>query len=97
MPLANRAGANATGFKQKFKDKSFASGPGREEKLAGLRVAVQCWTEEGSVTVIVNMLTALCGWPIFVRRRVFEAATEVVRVQGTVHVPESVMGVIERW
>jgi hypothetical protein len=42
MPLANRAGANATGFKQKYKDKSFARGPGWKEKLAGLCIAVQC-------------------------------------------------------
>jgi hypothetical protein len=42
MPLANRAGANASGIKQKFKDKSFASGPGWQKKLAGLCIAVQC-------------------------------------------------------
>ena len=97
MTLANRAGANATELSRGFKSLIICMRAAVEGKIGRVGCRGTMLKKNVSVKVIVNLLTALSGWPIFVCRRVFEAAHVLVKVAGAVNLHVPVTGIVERW
>ena len=97
MTLANRAGANAKELSTGFKSLIICMRAAVEGKIGRVECRGTMLKKNVSVKVIVNLLTALSGWTIFVCRRVFEAAHGSVMVAGTVKLHVPVTGIVERW